>query len=141
MNKYWKVSNKETSRNKSSFFCSICLCFGQFGSQGCCRTWVKPVTKYTHQLIYILLYISLHIDMYKVIEVHSLNFRLILHCCIKWPQILQLKTLLQTYTAIIYRIYNKYFEEVIDPRNKGNLLLKLKKFCALKLFPILSIVD
>ena len=29
------------------------------------------------------------------------------HCCIKWPQNLQLKTLLQRYTGITCRIYNK----------------------------------
>ena len=38
-----------------ALFRNICLCFGQFD---CRRTKLKPVTKYTHQLIYISLYMD-----------------------------------------------------------------------------------
>ena len=57
-----------------------------------------------------------------------------LHCCKKCPQILQLKTFfLQMYAAITCRIYKKkYFEGVIDPWNRGNILMWLKKCCPLK---------
>ena len=48
-----------------------------------------------------------------------------LHCCIKCPQNLQLKTLLQTYTAFTWRNYNKILLKVFDPRYRGNLLLIL----------------
>ena len=51
-----------------------------------------------------------------------------LHCCIKCPQNLQVKTLLQTYTAFTCRIYNEIFLKVFYPRNRGNLLLKLQFF-------------
>ena len=51
-----------------------------------------------------------------------------LHCCIKCPQNLQLKTLLQTYTAFTWRNYNKILLKVFDPRYRGNLLLKLQFF-------------
>ena len=54
--------------------------------------------------------------------------RLNLHCCIKCPQNLQLKTLLQTYTAFTCGNYNKILLKVFDPRNRGNLLLKLQFF-------------
>jgi hypothetical protein len=48
------------------------------------------------------------------------------HCCIKCPQNLQVKTLLQTYTAFTCRIYKEILLKVFDPRNRGNLLLKLQ---------------
>ena len=51
-----------------------------------------------------------------------------LHCCIKCPQNLQLKTLLQTYTAFTCRNHNKILLKVFDPKNRGNLLLKLQFF-------------
>ena len=54
--------------------------------------------------------------------------RFVMHCCIKCPQNLQVKTLLQTYTAITCRIYNEILRKVFDPRNRGNLLLKLQFF-------------
>ena len=47
------------------------------------------------------------------------------HCCIKCPQNLQVKTLLQMYTAFTSRIYMKYFFKVFDPIDRGNLLLKI----------------
>ena len=50
------------------------------------------------------------------------------HCCIKCPQNLQVKTLLQTYTAFTCRIYNEILLKVLDLRNRGNLLLKLQFF-------------
>ena len=50
------------------------------------------------------------------------------HCCIKCPQNLQVNTFLQTYTAFICRIYNEILLKVFDPRNRGNLLLKLQFF-------------
>ena len=50
------------------------------------------------------------------------------HCCIKCPQNVQVKTLLQTYTAFTCRIYNEILLKVFDPRNRGNLLLKLQFF-------------
>ena len=43
-----------------------------------------------------------------------------LHYCIKCPQNLQVKTLLQTYTAFTCRIYNEILLKVFDPRNRGN---------------------
>ena len=51
-----------------------------------------------------------------------------MHCCIKCPQNLQVKTLLQMYTAFTCRIYNEILLKVFDPRNRGNLLLKLQFF-------------
>jgi hypothetical protein len=51
---------------------------------------------------------------------------LAMHCCIKCPQNLQVKTLLQMYTAFTCRIYNEILLKVFDPRNRGNLLLKLQ---------------
>ena len=51
-----------------------------------------------------------------------------IHCCIKCHQNLQVKTLLQTYTAFISKIYNEILLKVFDASNKGNLLLKLQFF-------------
>ena len=51
-----------------------------------------------------------------------------IHCCIKCPQNLQLKTLLQKYTAFTCRNHNKILLKVFDLRNRGNLLLKLQLF-------------
>ena len=50
-----------------------------------------------------------------------------LHCCIKWPQILQVKTLLQTYTV---EFITKNFKEVIDPCNSIEIkgMLSFKKY-------------
>ena len=59
---------------------------------------------------------------------NSTNVDLDTHCCIKCPQNLQVKTLLQKYTAFTCRIYNKILLKVFDPRNRGNLLLKLQFF-------------
>ena len=50
------------------------------------------------------------------------------HCCIKCPQNLQVKTLLQRYTAFTCRIHNEILLKVFDPSNRGNLLLKLQFF-------------
>ena len=50
------------------------------------------------------------------------------HCCVKCPQNLQLKTLLRMYTAFTCRNNNKILFKVFDPRNRGNLLLKLQFF-------------
>ena len=63
-----------------------------------------------------------------------------LHCFIKCPQNLQAKTLLQTYTAFICRIYNEILLKVFDPRNRSNLILKLQ-FFVLTLFVNESILD
>ena len=41
-----------------ALFLNICLCFGQFNYR---RIKLKPVTKYTHQLIYISLYMDIYI--------------------------------------------------------------------------------
>ena len=44
--------------------------------------------------------------MYRL-ALELLAVSLNLHCCIKCPQILQVKTLLQTYAAFTFIIYNK----------------------------------
>ena len=62
-----------------------------------------------------------------ILEEFQKSFEAIwLHCCIKCPQNLEVKTLLQTYTAFTCRIYNEILLKVFDPRNRGNLLLKLQ---------------
>ena len=47
------------------------------------------------------------------------------HCCIKCAQIIQVKTLLQPYTAFTCRFHNKILWRSDWPLNKGNLLLRL----------------
>ena len=62
-----------TSSNKSSF-CDICFCFGLYTAvEGCCRTKLRPVTKYTNELIYILIYIDMYISWW-VCFVTGLNY-------------------------------------------------------------------
>ena len=56
------------------------------------------------------------------------------HCCIIVMYILQENTLLPMYTVITCRIYSK---RVFDPRNRGNLLLRL---LIKGLFPVISMV-
>ena len=62
---------------------------------------------------------------------YQITHNISIHCCIKWPQNLQVKTLLQTYNGITCRIYNKMLCWSNWPL-RGNLLLILKKFCAIK---------
>ena len=75
-------------------------------------------------------YTSYIISPRKLLEctVRKIVLKLLLHCCIKCPQNLQVQTLLQMYTAFPCRIYNKILLKVFDPRNNGNLLLKLQFF-------------
>ena len=73
----------ETSRNKSYFLWYLPLFWPvrqlrAAVEHNLSREPLEPVTEYTHQLIYILLYILLHIDMYKAdasIALRSLNLR------------------------------------------------------------------
>jgi hypothetical protein len=45
------VLNNKTSSNKSSIFAISDFVMANTAVKGCCRTKLKPVTKYTHQLI------------------------------------------------------------------------------------------
>ena len=70
-----RILNNETSRNENSFSAISVFVLASPAFEGCCRTKLKPVTKYTNQLIYILLYIP--IDIYKAIHQSSYSLQIL----------------------------------------------------------------
>ena len=72
---------------------------------------------------------AFHVFLFSVSFLVHFHLNLV-HCCIKWPQNLQVKTLLQTYTGITCIIYNKILCWSNCLLNK--ILLILKKFFTLK---------